>query len=114
KVFAPDTPLVAEAGLVRGNDTAAVRNEVRELPALGVGESDDIREDERFELPDVGRVKQPIMHHLERNTGFDERLIPAESVVFDLVADEPCGLLRINQAHAREWRFVAQIFLPAR
>ena len=72
----------------------------------------DIRQDERSELAQVGRVHQPIVDHLEGDARFNERLIPAQRVVLDLGAAKPCRLLGIDQADPRERVFVAQVFLP--
>src|SRR3989442_602408 len=63
-------------------------------------------------------VEQTVVHHLEWDTGLDERLIPAEGVVLDfgpgaVAAIEPRGLLRIDERDAGERGFVAQVFFPA-
>src|SRR5712692_4743935 len=58
-------------------------------------------------------VEQPIMHHLEGGPCFNERLIPAERVLFDFRAVKPGGLLRIDQSNASERTLVPQVFLPA-
>src|SRR5690348_14574116 len=58
---------VVETRFVSGNEAAAACDKLPELSALRVGESRSVRQDERFELPDVLRVKQVIVNHLERN-----------------------------------------------
>src|ERR1039458_2291538 len=54
------------------------------------------------------------MHHLERNARLDQRLEPAQRMVFALGSTKPGGLLRIDQPNASERALVPQVFLPAR
>ena len=61
-------------------------------------------------------VEQPVVHHLERNARFDQRLVPTERVVFELglrpvAAVKPRRLLRIDHRHAGERSLMAQIAL---
>src|SRR5262249_575437 len=58
-------------------------------------------------------VEQSVVHHLKGDPRFDERLIPAERVIFDPGAVKPGRLLGIDQPEASERALVAQVFLPA-
>ena len=63
-------------------------------------------------------VEQTVVHHLERDAGFDERLVVAEGVVLDFgagafAAVEMRGLLRVDHADAGERLFVAEVALVA-
>src|SRR5262249_44053436 len=96
------TPFVVETGLVGADEAPAATDELAELPTLPVRKCGDIRQDERLEPSEMRVVEQPVMHHLKWDARFNERLIPAERVVFDLCAVKPCGLLGIDQADASQ------------
>ena len=95
---------------------AAALHELAELPALRVGQGGDVRQDERLEPVQVVGVEQPVVDHLEGDARLDQRLIPAQRVVLDLLpglraAVKPGGLLRIDQPDPRQRTLVAQVFL---
>ena len=86
---------------------------------MRVGQRGNVRQDQRLELVQVCGVEQTVVDHLEGDARLDERLIPAERVVFDFCAGavaavKPRGLLRIHQPCARERRLIAQILFPTR
>ena len=63
-------------------------------------------------------VEEPVVDHLEGDPGLDQRLVPPQRVVLDLLpgpraAVEPGGLLRVDQAHPGERRLVPQVPLDA-
>ena len=66
-----------------GHQAAAALDELADLLALRVRERRDIRQDQSLEAVDVRGVEQPVVHHLERNARFDQRLVEAERVIFD-------------------------------
>ena len=111
EIPAADPTLIAQAGLVRRHQRAAARDEPLQLAALRVGEGDHVRENQRLER---GLVEQPVVHHLERDPRFDERLVPPLDVILDSAINGPGGLLRVHEADARQGTIVAQVALPAR
>ena len=118
EVRPPLAPLVVERRLVGRHEPAAPLDERAELPALLVRQGGDVRQDERLEPGQVGRVEEPVVDHLERDPGLDQRLVPAQRVVLDLLlrpraAVEPGGLLRVDQAHPGERLLVPQVPLGA-
>ncbi len=68
----------------------------------------------RISVLNAACVEQPVVHHLERDPRFDERLVPPLDVILDSAIDGPGGLLRVHEADARQGTIVAQVALPAR
>ena len=119
EVLSLHAPLVVQRSFRGGDDAAAARDELAQLNALRVGEGRDVWQDERFEIREVLRVEQPVVHHLERDARLDERVIPAIARILERIAhaaftrDEPRRLLRIDDRHARERALVAQVAFRA-
>ena len=61
-------------------------DECAQLLALLVGERRDVRQDEGVESLDMAGVQQAVVDHLERDSCFDQCLVPAEGVIFDFLA----------------------------
>ena len=112
-------PLVAERGLGRGHEAAAPPHEVGELRRTG-----GRRAPRRWAGRGSGAARGasssswPVVDHLERDAGLDERLVPAERRVLDplpdaLAAAGPRGLLGVDEPHAGERPLVAQVALGA-
>src|SRR5215468_1508077 len=61
-------------------------------------------------------VEEPVVHHLEGHTRFDERVIPAVRRVFQVASaaiagGEPCRLLRVHETDASERTLLPKIAL---
>ena len=57
-----------------------------ELSALLRRERGDIGQDQDLERFEVGGVQQAVMHQFERDARLDQRLMPAQRGVFDVIA----------------------------
>src|SRR5262252_8792238 len=98
EVVSSHTPLIVEARFVSRYDAAAPGDILAELIALRPRHACNIREDQGLELPDLGALQHPVVHHLKGNTRLDQRLIPSERVILDpgggaFAPIEPGGLL---------------------
>src|SRR6266853_914844 len=67
EVFAADSPLVVQRGLVGGEQAATAADVLSQLPALRVRQRGDVRKYEQLEFVDVGRVQQAVVRHLKRD-----------------------------------------------
>ncbi len=99
-----------------GDEAATVFDEGAELVTLRVAERGDVGEDDGLEGREMGRVEIAVVDHLEGDAGFDEGLIPAEGVVFDLggvlvATVVPGGLLGVDEGDAGEWLLMGEVRL---
>src|SRR5262245_59566942 len=118
KIRSPRTPLVVERCLIGRDQPTSALDKIAELLALRIGERGNVWQDQRLKMEGMLGVEQPVVHHFEWNAGLDERLIPAEGMVFDfrrraLAAIEPGGLLRVDEANASERHGVAKVLFAA-
>ena len=65
-------PLVVERRLVGRHETTPAIDELTELTGLLVGQRGDIGQNERLESAQMVGVQDPVVDHLERDSGLDQ------------------------------------------
>ena len=83
EVRAAHAPLVVKGSFVGRYDVAAVVDKLANLLTLQIRKRCDIGKDQGAKRSICSRIEQSIMHHLEGNPRFDQRLVKAERRVVD-------------------------------
>src|ERR1700704_1037585 len=116
EVPAPYTPLIVKTRLMRSDEVSPILDKGPELVALHIAECSHVRQYQRRKWGKVRGVEQAVMHHLEGDARFDQSLIPAESIVFNLrfgmpIAVVPGRLLGVNQSDSCERPLMREVLL---
>ena len=116
EIFARHAPFIVERGFIGGHDATASLDEFTDLGTLLRRQRRDVGQDQGAKLFGVLTVEQMVVHHFERDSGFDERLIKAQcGIVHGSDRIDPSiergGLLGIDHAYAGQGFLVAEIIL---
>src|SRR5450631_814076 len=116
EILSSHAPFVVQRSLISSYDAAATFDKGTDLVTLCCGKSCDIGQDQGAKLIRVLSIEQLVVHHLKRNSGFDQCLIKAERRIVDGSsrigsAVERSSLLGINHANSSEGLFVAKVIL---
>ena len=103
--------LVAQRGLARGDDPAALLHIRAQLGALRIRQREDVRQNENAEA--VRLLDQALVDHLERDAGFDQGLAIAVLGILHLRTVERLRPRRVDDRDAGKVFGIAEVFFVA-